>query len=509
MRLESKRLSVIALALSVAILAARSAWADGDLLQGAKKSYAAQVKGQPLKWQAKPPSADGSVPVQVRFQFKVGSLSAYAALQMTGSGILAGTLNGKPIPVPLEGMRYSTIPAIPTTSLRRGANELIIFPEKRYKTVDKKRVTVWKTLDKVKLVGQKPDALAFQTGPVLGAAGSDFFTVTCRTNMIAAVTLQVEGRTVASKPGVLHSLRVERLKASTAYTYRLAAKLPGHRAQKTVGPFTVRTFPARGKLVFAALGDSRSNPRVWKQVAEATLRAKPMFAVFTGDMVGSGRIDRQWDDDFFGPAPEFFATLPLYAVVGNHEQNAPLCDRIFATPWGKRNWSQRIGPVLLVGVDGTRDWRPESKRAKWLEQILADSDAKFIFLANHYPAWTTGMHGKLKEGKPKERQIDQAQTVIMPMLEKHGAAAFLAGHDHNYERSEPPGGVSVIVCGGAGAPLRDQAKDGAKQNPHSKIYAKVFHFCLFTIEGDTCSMQTFDLQGKVIDTRTWKARQRP
>ena len=35
-------------------------------------------------------------------------------------------------------------------------------------------------------------------------------------------------------------------------------------------------------------------------------------------------------------------------------------------------------------------------------------------------------------------------------MKKYVHTAFIAGHDHDYERSEPPDGVTVIVSGGAG-----------------------------------------------------------
>jgi hypothetical protein len=210
---------------------------------------------------------------------------------------------------------------------------------------------------------------------------------------------------------------------------------------------------------------------------------------------------------FFGPAKDPLATIPTFAAIGNHEQNSPLFLRMLPTPNGKKNWSQQIGPVLLIGIDGSMDWNTGSKLAKWLDETLAGSKAKFIFLLNHYPAWTSSRHGGLNgQGRPNERPIRLGQDVIMPLLRKYGATAMISGHDHIYERSEPPDGVTVIITGGAGAPLYEKSSRADKQNPHSKVLARAHHFCLFSVKGNTCSMKAVTVDGKVIDTRTWKAR---
>ena len=249
-------------------------------------------------------------------------------------------------------------------------------------------------------------------------------------------------------------------------------------------------------------------PGVPAKVAAAVAAARPAFSVFLGDMVASGNVDDQWDQMHFGPAKEYFATIPYYPVIGNHERNCSLFLRLFQTPSGDKNWAQRIGPMLLIGIDGGMNWEAGGELATWLEaQLAAGSDAKFIFLATHYPAWSSGSHAKLGEdGAPRETPARLAQQVIMPLLAKYGATAMLAGHDHFYERSEPPEGVTMIVSGGAGVRLRDKWADAETQNPHSKAFAKRYHYCVFTIEGDTCTMQAVTPDGEVLDERTWPAR---
>jgi hypothetical protein len=181
---------------------------------------------------------------------------------------------------------------------------------------------------------------------------------------------------------------------------------------------------------------------------------------------------------------------------------------MFITPPGdgNSNWAQKVGPVLLIGIDGGMSWSKNGKLYTWLEKTLQESKAKYIFLGSHYPAWTSGSHGTLKNGQPREKNIRTAQNIIMPLLKKYNATAMFAGHDHFYERSEPTNGITMIVTGGAGAPLRDKAPDSKKQNPHSVVFEKKLHYCILSIGEDFCTMEVITPTGEVIDTKKWSAR---
>ena len=102
-----------------------------------------------------------------------------------------------------------------------------------------------------------------------------------------------------------------------------------------------------------------------------------------------------------------------------------------------------------------------------------------------------------------------SQKVIMPLLARYRATAMIAGHDHNYERNEPPPnqGVTSITSGGAGAPLRPKSNRAAAANPYSKVFSPVLHYCVFDVSDNVCEMKVYGLDGKVIDQKTFAARE--
>jgi len=453
----------------------------------------------------------GKFDVTLSAIFQVDNPGKFVSLALKKPQHIKGlTLNGKPIPKPFEKMIYKTVPGIPAALLKKGENEFKAIWTQEVKKQEVPKQISFADLD-TQLLGQTPSDLDFQTGPILGYADKNMFTVSCRVNIPAEVVLEVNGKEYSSKKALLHSFKVEGLKADTQYKYtqykyslktRLSSK---DDFKKSVGPYSVRTLKGGNNFSFAILGDSRSFPDNWAKVATAVTDTKPQFVVFDGDMVTWGMRDYEWDEQFFSPAKDFFSSIPFYGVMGNHEGNDPLFPKIFPTPGGK-NWSQEIGSVLVIGIDGTMDWETDGVQTKWLENLLANSKAKFIFLNNHYPAYTSGGHGWLKDGQPAEKTIRLGQEVIMPMLKKYNATAMFAGHDHIYERSEPDNGVTMVVTGGAGVAMSDKAKNSEKQNPFSKVYAKKHHYCLLTVDGDVCTMKAITPENEIIDTRVWESR---
>jgi len=341
-----------------------------------------------------------------------------------------------------------------------------------------------------------------RSGPVLGCAGADFLTVACRTSEDAVVTLALDNRTFKSQPGTTHSFKVSGLKAGQDYEYSLLAQTPAHKTMRS-GPFTTHTISEK-KFRFAIFGDSRSNPETWAQVAQVVRKARPDFCVLVGDYVSVSDIDT-WDQECFGPAHELFATTPCFCALGNHEITSPVYSQMFISPSGTANWSQRIGPLFLMGVNGRLKFEEGTDERQWVQDTMNQSDsAPFFIMVSHYPAWTSTSYGKWVAGL-RDECVSRTRNFFLPLLVKHHATALVSGHAHSYERSEP-GPVTCIVTAGGGAPLHGKAANADLLNPWSKAFAKEYHYTLFTIDSQQCSMKAINLDGEVLDETQWKPR---
>ena len=456
---------------------------------------------------------------RVSFTFTVDDPARFAALELAAPEKLHDwTLNGQPVPVPFEGMQYEKIPAIPARLLVKGKNILrVAVPLLPHFSPQPDVQLAGEPFDltpsyswfKVRLAGlTETSPCLFTIGPVLGYAGVGFFTVACQTNMPVPVRLEVAGRALESPAGAVHSWRVDGLQPGREYDYRLSAVHPITGKATISGPHHVRTFGSGDEFNFAACGDSRSNPEIWARVAALIHSLHPAFFINTGDMVKEGFVYDDWPREMFDPAAELVASVPIYPVIGNHEYRDSVFQRMFQTPGGATNWEQRIGPVHIIGIDGELDWRPDGSSYAWLKGVLSRSSSPFIFLVTHYPPYSSARHGKMSGDEPGEETARQIHDSILPLLMDYHITAIIAGHSHSYERSELDGGVSLITTAGAGAGLMNERENAQEQNPYSKIYVKAFNITVFQIRGAACEMKAFDLDGNVLDTRTWQARSR-
>ena len=485
-----------------------------DLLEGVALQYS--VDGGET-FSAEPPmiAAQSQAVIIVKAEFDVADPADVASLVLSHSrepwDKFDFALNGNAIGRPIEGMTYRRTPGIDAAFLAEGANALVGTIGVMNQDEDARVFEVG-----LSLTAMRAEHLAFQTGPILGAYNDGYFTVTCRTNIPAEVTLRVAGgawETVSSSPlGLLHRFRAPH-RAGQRLRYRMEASRDGVERKTPWYDVDLWTPQADRDLRLLVMGDSRTVIEPWRKVAASALAADPDLVVFLGDMVTAGLNDWEWDEQFIGPSADLFREVPMYPVIGNHENAAPLYNELFhsPTPDGRGlNWSQTIGDVLLIGIVGHVSFAPDTDNYQWLERTLAESDAKFIFFFSHYPAWSSARNAHLDEnGVPYDKITHQAQTIILPLLAEYGATAYMAGHDHFYERAEPPCGVTVVITGGAGAPLYDRPEDFEVNNPHSAMFAKELHYCLLEVNGDTCTMQVVTPEGEVIDTRTWQAREIP
>jgi predicted phosphodiesterase len=441
-------------------------------------------------------------------------------------------LNGAPVGPPPDGLRRRLVAGIPAGLLRPGTNVLeavwrvhIGVGAGRAADIpdpgENAGAVIFAARPPVRVVAEKAEAraalrpvlpaeLAVRTGPILGDVARDGFSVSVRLNAPASVTLAVGGREVAASPeGLDHQLRAEGLAPGAEHAYELTATTPGADGPLRIGPFTARTLPAGDSWTFAVVGDSRSNPSDWARVAAAIGRERPLFVVHTGDLVNAGRNEWEWETQFWAPARELLATVPVYAAAGNHEQRSPLMPALVPMRGGwTDDWSCDLGPLLLIGIDTTLPgWQPGGPRHRRMDAWLRGSRAPFVVCAGHYPPWSSGQHGEVDaEGRPVEKPMETARVDVMPLLARHGAQAFVVGHDHNYERSEPPEGVTVVVAGGGGAPLRPARADAAAVNPHSKVFASEMHYAVFVVDAGAMKMSVRGLDGREIDARAWSPR---
>jgi predicted phosphodiesterase len=257
------------------------------------------------------------------------------------------------------------------------------------------------------------------------------------------VTLSSPGRPEVSArselKGEVHAAAFADLEPGVEYSYTI-----GDREGRFISP-----PDATQTVRFAVFGDSRSGDTPHRQIIAKVLAQRPDFYLTTGDDVADGTSMAQWLN-FFEIERPLLATTPYSGVRGNHDVGAlyeNLVRLTSDTPGaGATYGSVDLGPAHFLLVDSESPLTAGTPQYAFIERDLQAHQGGPLFVLLHRPLYSSGFHGGAE--KP------EINATLAPLFEKHGVDVVFQGHDHHYERTQVINGVTYVVTGGAGAPLR-------------------------------------------------------
>ena len=183
----------------------------------------------------------------------------------------------------------------------------------------------------------------------------------------------------------LHEITLHSLEPATAYSYRIRW------AERQKGPYSFRTAVEAQRLRIGVYGDSRADPEVHRKVAALMKSEGPALVLHTGDLVTEGKGKDSWIQEYFEPAAELMATIPIYPCLGNHEKNSKLYYSYFSLPGNEAYYSFDRGPVHFVALDSNsyaHPFAPGTEQYEWLEQALARPRQEWIIVLCHHPLFS-------------------------------------------------------------------------------------------------------------------------
>lgn len=256
-------------------------------------------------------------------------------------------------------------------------------------------------------------------------------------------------------------------------------------------PKQFKTTPETAdKFRFVAYGDCRTQPKVHAAVAEQIRLANPDFIIHTGDLVSNGASYGSWTREFFAPLEKVMDHTPFWPCIGNHERDGLNYLALFHLPDKESPYSFDHGSAHFAALDCVR-FQPDAM-AKWLDEDLSKSHAKWKFVFYHFPTYNAGGHNSR-----------WGRRILTEVFRKHHVDIVFTGHSHLYERTKPimssydesKWPVLYIVTGGGGAPLYELA-------PADYIAAakKAYHDVVVDIDGDKLSLAVVDEKGEKFDS---------
>jgi predicted phosphodiesterase len=324
-------------------------------------------------------------------------------------------------------------------------------------------------------------------GPWLIAPTADGVTIVWETNQPVASSAVVDGKAFDGGAGTRHIAKVSGLQPSHAYPYHLDTNgVSTEEAELTTAP-----ADKSARIRFIAYGDNRTDGDAHRRVVDAMRNEGADFVVNTGDLVASSN-DSEWQT-FFDIEYAFLARTPFVPTIGNHEDMSGGSSRFSELfPLGSDRFKGHVygfdyGSVHIAVLDSNQFLRDQ---APWLDADLAAAEAngaRHLFVVMHWGPYSSGK--TLNHGCN-----DDAQLYIEPIARAHRVDAFVAGHDHFYERGNA-NGLRYFVVGGGGAPLVDP---GSIQE--TDVTRKLHHYVVFDVVGDVAHAVAKDDSGTQFDT---------
>lgn len=369
--------------------------------------------------------------------------------------------------------------------------------------------------------------LPYSCGPFLLQPGTDRMTVVVdhETPVTAKLRYGIQGdaniQVMTHESAARHHVfGLTGLRPGTQYWYEITSD-----TTLGSGKRTFRTLPESPKSYrIVALGDVRSLPARWHKVSQRIFREEKdaLFIIGTGDYPSNGRNYGMWIKQFFTPARDLLASVPIWPAIGNHESTRAHDDithqeeskffSLFELPGNERWYRVEYHLLTLLVLDSNSGMGPAKAQYKWLRKQLRSERKRYTLVAFHHAPFSSGPHAKINlDATPGERPIDEGRRFVVPLFEMYGVDLVLNGHDHIYERSVK-NGITYVVAGGGGAPLY---KINVVPNPYQVLAKSTNHYVTLDISQAGIALNAIDTTGQVIDctylaprTKSLELRQR-
>jgi hypothetical protein len=331
-----------------------------------------------------------------------------------------------------------------------------------------------------------------------------------------------------------HALTLTNLRPGTHYFYQVESVL--EQSSRLLSPvMEFRTLQETGKVKFLVFGDSGFGSAEQYELARLMREEQTDLVLHVGDVIYPHFSDDFADLRCLSVYRDMMQRVPFYFALGNHDLPEPnLSGRAFTdtfylptnnvpsalhrNPSGiaetspEHFYSFDHGEVHFVALFQPYAhqylFAPGSVQYEWLTNDLARTTKKWKVLFCHLPCSITGAHGT--DDVNGDGLLDHVQfaQALHPIAAKYNVQLLFSGHDHNYERLKPVGGMHHVVSGGGGVFLRGM-NFLRRLDPSHAQFCVAHHYTRVTADSDQMVVEPVDLQGRVFDRMVIRATPSP
>lgn len=281
----------------------------------------------------------------------------------------------------------------------------------------------------------------------------------------------------------VHRVKLENLKGGNIYFYKAIHENDASETSK-FRTHAVDNLP----ILFAVMGDNRSNPFDHSRKSKKMKRFEPLFSLYTGDLCFDGKYET-WKNEFFTEEElNLISEVPFFTSIGNHEGSAQN-SKAFLEPANKNSghnfyYSFDFGNIHFTVISTEHSVKPGSDQWKFVEQDFKNTSKKWKITVFHMPAYAAGGHGSNND----------MIKMTTELFEKYGVDICLTGHNHFYQRNYL-NNIYHLVFGGGGAPLHTP-----KSENFTQISVKDYHYGIFEVHENKININVYNLKDEKIDS---------
>ena len=303
---------------------------------------------------------------------------------------------------------------------------------------------------------------------------------------------------------LIHSVTLDGLTPGRGYFYQVES-VDSEERILTSAILTFQTAVTEEiPFAFAVISDTQDNPPVARQMADMAWAMRPHFLVHPGDLVGTGTNKNDWLKEFFPSMNPLLARVPIYPVLGNHEEDARFYYDYMSLPEPEYYYEFRYGNAHFFMLDSNRKVGKGSEQYKWLEKRLGSSKAVWKFVSYHHPSYSSDENDFGDTWRGPSSHGDLRIRELVPLFDKYGVDIVWNGHIHSYERTWPlrggqvveEGGTIYMITGGGGGGLETP---GPVRPWFQNNVRRGHHWCYVAVNGGTLELKAFDLDGRLFD----------
>lgn len=278
---------------------------------------------------------------------------------------------------------------------------------------------------------------------------------------------------------------------------------PSPTASPTPSP---TAMPAPQPWRFVVLGDTRTSglkpPAITDAIVAQATATRPEIVLADGDMINAldtpDEVREQWR--YWRAAVAPLGAAHTLVTPGNHDVQThawatELLTQAFPElptngPPGleRRAYSLDYRGVRFISLDSERFDEPHrlgAAQLDWLEQQLSDNPSRYTIVFSHDPAYPLGPHvGSSLDAYPQERDR------LWRLLREHGVTAYIAGHEHLYNRQQIDG-VTQIIAGTSGSAI------------YTGYGGEFYHYLVGELGPDGLTLAAYDQDGSERDRVRW------